>query len=109
MITITILSVPHGKQTVSVDLPSLRAAQRTEQGVRPKGEKLDRKKLLELLDSIKPPKQDALSDQEFEAVISAFCAGCPDPIQARWLLLDCLDPLSDEELVDRALAMPPRT
>jgi hypothetical protein len=108
MITITALSVPHGKQTASADLPSLRAAQRAEQGVRPQGEKRDRKNLLQLLDSIKQPKQDALSDQEFEAVIDAFCAGCPDPVQARWLLLDCLDPLSDEELVDRALAMPPR-
>ncbi|CAH0212658.1 hypothetical protein SRABI118_02023 [Massilia sp. Bi118] len=70
---------------------------------------MDREKLLQLLNSIKPPRPDSLSDEEFESTIDAFCAGCPDPIQARWLLLDCLDPLSDEELVDRALAMPPRT
>jgi hypothetical protein len=72
-------------------------------------QRLDKQALLQLLDSIKPPRLDSLSEEEFESVIKAFCAGCPDPVQARWLLLDCLDPLSDEELVDRALAMPPRT
>jgi alkyl hydroperoxide reductase subunit AhpF len=71
--------------------------------------RLDKQQLLQLLESIRPPEQGALSDEAFESVISAFCAGCPDPVQARWLLLDCLDPLSDEELVERALAMPPKT
>lgn len=109
MITITALSAPHGTQTVTANLTSLRAARCDAQGLRPKEEEMDRKKLLQLLDSIRPPRQDSLSDEEFEAIIDAFCANCPDPVQARGLLLDCLDPLSDEELVDRALAMPPRT
>jgi hypothetical protein len=69
-------------------------------------ENCNRQQLLQLLDSIAPPKLDGFSDAAFEAVIHAFCAGCPDPVQARWLLLDCHDPLDDEELVDRALAMP---
>jgi hypothetical protein len=106
MIIITALSAPHGTQTVTANLTSLRAARCDAQGVRPKEEELDRKKLLQLLNSIKPPHQDSLSEEEFASVINTFCAACPDPAKARWLLLDCLDPLTDEELVDRALTMP---
>ncbi len=70
--------------------------------------KLNKQQLLELLDSITPSKADLLSDAEFDGAVSAFCAGCPDPAHAQWLLFDCLDPLTDEELVDRALkAAPP--
>jgi hypothetical protein len=29
-------------------------------------------------------------------------------MKARWLIVECLDPMSDEELVERALAMPTR-
>lgn len=36
-------------------------------------------------------------------MVAAFCAGCPDPALAQWLLFECLDPLTDEELVERAL------
>jgi hypothetical protein len=67
--------------------------------------KLNKQQLLGLLDSITPSKADALSEAEFDGVVAAFCAGCPDPVRARWLLFECLDPLTDEELVDRALAM----
>jgi hypothetical protein len=69
--------------------------------------KLNRQHLLGLLDSITPSNADAdaLSEAEFDGVLAAFCMGCPDPVRARWLLLECLDPLTDEELVDRALAM----
>lgn len=65
--------------------------------------KLNKQQLLELLDSIAPPKADLLSDQEFDGVVATFCAGCPDPALAQWLLFECLDPLTDEELVERAL------
>ena len=106
MIIITALSASHGTQTVTGDLTSLRSVRRDAQSAGPKKEVLDREKLLQILDSIKPPKQDALSDNEFESIVDAFCAGCPDPVRARWLLLDCLEPLTDEELVDRALTMP---
>ena len=66
--------------------------------------KLNKQQLLDLLDSITPSKAEALSDAEFDGVVAAFCAGCPDPVRARWLLFECLDPLTDEELVDRVLA-----
>jgi hypothetical protein len=69
--------------------------------------KLNKQQLLELLDSITPSKAEALSEAEFDGVVAAFCAGCPDPVHAQWLLFECLDPLTDEELVERALRCPP--
>ena len=71
-------------------------------------EKLNKHQLLQLLDKIMQPKLYRLSEAEGDAVLLDFCAGCPDPVQARWLLVECLDPLPDEELVNRALAMPLR-
>jgi hypothetical protein len=71
-------------------------------------EKLDKGQLLQLLDKIMQPKSYGLSEAQSDIVVLEFCAGCPDPVQARWLLVECLDPLSDEELVARALAMPLR-
>jgi hypothetical protein len=68
---------------------------------------LNKEQLLELLDTIAPPRADALSDAEFDGVVATFCAGCPDPVHAQWLLFECLDPLTDEELVERALRCPP--
>ncbi|MGB9110213.1 MAG: hypothetical protein WCC39_16125 [Telluria sp.] len=68
--------------------------------------KLDKEQLLRLLDRLAPSALSPLSDAAFEETINAFCAGCPDPVRARSLLLDCLDPLTDAELVERALAMP---
>ena len=65
--------------------------------------KLNKRQLLELLDSIAPSKADLLSDAEFDGIVAAFCAGCPDPAHAQWLLFECHDPLTDEELVGRAL------
>lgn len=43
-----------------------------------------------------------------DAVLLDFCAGCPDPLKAHWLIVECLDPLTDQEFVDRPLAMPLR-
>ena len=70
--------------------------------------KLTKDQLLQLLDKIMQPKAYGLSEKESDEVMLTFCAGCPDPVKARWLIVECLDPMSDEELVDRALAMPPR-
>lgn len=69
--------------------------------------KLNNQQLLELLDSIAPSKVDLLSDAEFDGIVAAFCAGCPDPAHAQWLLFECLDPLTDEELVERAMGAAP--
>lgn len=71
-------------------------------------EKLTKDQLLLLLEKIMQPKIHGLSEKEVDDVLLAFCAGCPDPVKARWLIVECLDPMTDEELVNRALAMPPR-
>ncbi len=71
-------------------------------------DKLDQGQLLQLLDKIMHPKANGLTEETYNYVLLAFCAGCPDPIKARWLVVECLDPMSDEELVERALAMPMR-
>lgn len=69
-------------------------------------EKLTKERLLELLNRLMHPKE--MSEEEGDDVLNAFCAGCPDPVQARWLVVECIDPMTDEELVERALAMPIR-
>lgn len=71
-------------------------------------EKLAKVQLLQLLDKLMHPKANGLTEQTYDEVLFAFCAGCPDPVKASWLVIECLDPMTDEELVDRALAMPVR-
>jgi len=70
--------------------------------------KLSKGQLLELLDKLMQPKAYGLSGKQGDDVLLAFCAGCPDPVKARWLVVESLRPMTDEELVDRALAMPLR-
>ena len=71
-------------------------------------EKLKREQLLELLDKIMRPGEYNLTEEEDDKILLQFCAGCPDPVGARTLIVDCLDPMTDEQLVDRALSMPLR-
>lgn len=71
-------------------------------------EKLSKDKLLRLLDKIMHPKAYGTTEKEGDAILLAFCAGCPDPLEALRLLVGCFDPMTDEEIVDRALAMPLR-
>jgi len=69
--------------------------------------KLPKQELLRVLDTLMHPKANGLSDEEsYNAVLLRFCAGCPDPVKARWLVVECLDTMTNEEMVDRALAMP---
>lgn len=52
------------------------------------------------------PKKYRLSEKDRDAALLAFCVGCPDPAKTRWLIAECLDPMTEEERVDRALNMP---
>jgi len=54
------------------------------------------------------PKAHGLTQEALDQMLIDFCAGCPDPLRARWLVVECLEPMSDEELVDRALSTPLR-
>lgn len=70
--------------------------------------KLRKTELLGKLRAISQPKAHALTQETVEKTLIDFCAGCPDPIEARWLVVECLEPMSDEELVGRALNAPMR-
>jgi hypothetical protein len=70
--------------------------------------KLSKAELLGKLGAISQPKAHGLTQETLEKTLIDFCAGCPDPIQARWLVVECLEPMSDEELVERALNTPTR-
>ena len=62
--------------------------------------------LLRLLQLMSRPKENGLSQEALDQILIDFCAACPDPVGARWLVVECLDPLSESELVDWALNMP---
>lgn len=71
-------------------------------------ELVPRARLLQLFDQMMRPKANGLTEQTYYDVLLSFFAGCPDPVGARWLVVECLDPMTNEELVKRALAMPTR-
>lgn len=68
--------------------------------------KLSKTELLGKLKVMSQPKAHGLTHETLEKTLIDFCAGCPDPVRARWLVVECLEPMSDEELVDRALQAP---
>ena len=57
------------------------------------------------MDLISNPKRHGLTEEELDRAIENFCAGCPDPVQACLLIVENPDPMTDEEIVDRALGM----
>jgi hypothetical protein len=59
-----------------------------------------------MLTEMSQPKKHGLNEAALGQALINFCAVCPDPIRARWLVVECLDPMTDEELVRRALDMP---
>lgn len=66
--------------------------------------KLSKSELLRLLAMLMHP--EGITEAEGDDMLRAFCAGCPDPEKARWLIVECLEPMSDMELVECAMAMP---
>lgn len=70
---------------------------------------LNKGDLLGKLKAMSRPKAHGLSQEALDRTLIDFCAGCPDPVRARWLIVECLEPMSDEELVERALNTPVRS
>lgn len=64
--------------------------------------------LLAMLSAMSQPKKYGFNQAALDLALINFCAGCPDPVGARWLVVECLDPMTDEELVHRAFEMPAR-
>lgn len=65
-----------------------------------------REDLLEMLKVMSQPKKYGLTQGNLDQMLINFCAKCPDPVRARWLVVECPDPMTDDELVDRILDMP---
>ena len=65
-----------------------------------------KEELLSRLDVLSHPKGYGLTQSLADEAIVDFCARCPDPVGAWKLIAECLDHMTDEQLVDRALAMP---
>lgn len=55
------------------------------------------------------PKKHGLTQGALDQIFVDFCAGCRDPVGARWLIVECLDSMTDDQLLERALSMPPRS
>jgi hypothetical protein len=66
----------------------------------------NREDLLGMLKIMGQPKKHGLTQGALDQMLIDFCAKSPDPVRARWLIVECLDPMTDEELVDRVLGMP---
>ena len=69
---------------------------------------LNREELVRLVKIITHPSGSALSSEETNQQLLLFCVNCPDPVAAMDLMVECITPMSAEELVDKALACPPR-
>lgn len=59
--------------------------------------------LLGKLKVMSQTKAHGLNREALNQTLIDFCPGCPDPVRTPWLVVECLAPMSDEELVDRAL------
>jgi len=66
---------------------------------------LSKIELVKKLNLVGNPKLNSLSQNAVDQLVADFCAGCPDPSEAYRLIAECLDPITDEQLVDRALNM----
>lgn len=91
-------------QIVSPKVHSIYTTGQTEENV--VKQNLAKPQLLEILDRFTRAKAYGLSQSERDEVFLSFCAGCPDPMRAWRLITDCMEPMTDDELVERALAMP---
>lgn len=67
-----------------------------------------RDELVQLVEAISEPAGTGLSSEEVNQMLLEFCINCPDPAAAMDLIVEDTTPLTSAELVDKALAMPPR-
>jgi hypothetical protein len=70
--------------------------------------KLQRNELVRLVGNITHPKDTGWTSEEINQQLLVFCINCPDPAAAMDLMIECMTPMSAEELVDKALSYPPR-
>ena len=71
-------------------------------------EKLKPKELIQLVENITHPKGEGFTSEQINQQLLLFCINCPDPAAVMDLMVDCMTPMTPHELVDQALAYPPR-
>ena len=61
-----------------------------------------------LVEDVIHPDPTKHTSEELNQKLLVFCMNCPDPISAMDLVVECMTPMSAQELVDKALSYPPR-
>jgi hypothetical protein len=70
-------------------------------------ERLPRAELIQLVRDAAWP-DDKITEDEICEKLDIFCINCPDPCAAWDIVMESMEPLTAEEMVDLALACPPR-
>jgi len=70
--------------------------------------RLTRAEMVQLVANILNPKDTGFSSDEINEQLDLVCINCPDPAGALDIIIETPPPVTPEELVDRALALPDR-
>ena len=68
--------------------------------------RLTRDQLIQCVKDCAWPDGSLSEDEQCER-LDYFCINCPDPAAAMDIVIETMEPLTAEEMVDRALACPP--
>lgn len=71
--------------------------------------KLSKEQMLAALDCVFEPAGKGLTSEQIDEQLLLFCANCPDPVSAMNLVMDAPVDSTTEQVLDEALAMPPRS
>jgi hypothetical protein len=71
-------------------------------------EKLTFMEMVQLVDNILQPKGRGFTSEQINQQLLLFCINCPDPAAAMDIVLEARAPVTTRQLVDKALACPPR-
>jgi hypothetical protein len=71
--------------------------------------KLDRAEMRAALECVFEPAGKGLTSEQINEQLLLFCANCPDPVSAMDLVLEAPVDSTTEQVLDEALAMPPRS
>jgi hypothetical protein len=70
--------------------------------------RLTRDEMVQMVDNVLRPKGRGFTSQEINDQLLLFCANCPDPATAMDIVIETRGPVTASQLVERALACPPR-
>ena len=71
-------------------------------------QRLNREEMVQLVDNVLRPKGRGLTSEQITEQLFLFCINCPDPAAAMDIVLEASAPVTAQQLVDEALACPPR-